>query len=272
MAPHNCACASCGKRPAAFLLDARLERADDLFPVAGLEIGVERVAVAVLVLVEDLLEVMMRNTEHHVGIHGDEAPVAVVGEAPVAGLFRERRHRDVVEPEIEHSVHHARHRGARARAHGHEQRIIAIAEIFAGDAADLSERRFDLRLQILRIGFVVLVEIGADLGGDGETGRHRQAEMRHLGKARALATEEIAHFGAAFGLAAAEAINPLAFFGGSLRGGLYDRLGCGLYDGLGGDFARRGNRLGRPRRTRLRSACAARRGLAGFLHRLTGHF
>ena len=130
----------------------------------------------------------------------------------------------------------------------------------------------EARLQILWIGFVVLVEIGADLGGDGETGRHRQAEMRHLGKARALATEEIAHFGAAFGLAAAEAINPLAFFGGSLRGGLYDRLSCGLYDGLGGDFARRGNRLGRPRRTRLRGARAAHRGLAGFLDRLTGDF
>ena len=35
---------------------------------------------------------------------------------------------------------------ARARAHRDEQRILAVAEFFAGDAADLSERRFDLRL------------------------------------------------------------------------------------------------------------------------------
>ena len=45
-----------------------------------------------LVLVEDFLEVMVRDAEHHVRIHGDEAPIAVIGEALVAGFFRERRH------------------------------------------------------------------------------------------------------------------------------------------------------------------------------------
>ena len=164
-----------------------------MLPVGGIEVGVERVAVAVLVLVEDFLEVMVRDAEHHVRIHGDEAPVAVIGEAPVAGLFRERRDGHVVEAEIEHRVHHARHRSARSRAHRDEQRIFAIAEFLPGDAADLRERSFDLRLQILRIGFAVLVEIRADLGGDGEAGRHRQAEMRHLGEAGALAAKQIAH-------------------------------------------------------------------------------
>ena len=136
---------------------------------------------------------MMLDAEHHVGIHGDEAPVAVVGEAPVAGFLRQRLDGHVVEAEIEHGIHHARHRRARAGAHRDQQRIFAVAEFLAGDAADLGERGLDLRLQILRIGFAVVVEIGADLGGDGEAGRHRQAEMRHLGKARALAAEQIAH-------------------------------------------------------------------------------
>ena len=131
---------------AALLFHALPEAGDELLPVGGIEVGIERVAVAILVLVEDFLEVMVRNAEHHVRIHGDEAPVAVIGEAPVAGLFRQRRDGDVVEPEIEHGIHHARHRDARARAHRHEQRILAVAEFFAGDAADLSERRFDLRL------------------------------------------------------------------------------------------------------------------------------
>ena len=158
--------------------------------------------------VEDFLEVMMRDAEHHVGVHGDEAPVAVIGETPIARFLRQRRDRRVVEAEIEHRIHHARHRRARAGAHRDEQRIFAVAKCFAGDAANFGQRRFDLRLQILRIVFAVGVEMRAELGGDGEAGRHRQAEMRHFGKARAFAAKEIAHIGAAGRLAAAEGVNP----------------------------------------------------------------
>ena len=71
------------------------------------------------------------------------------------------------------------------------------------------ERRLDLRLEVLRIGLAVGVIVGADLGGDGEAGRHRQAEIGHLGKARALAAEQVAHLGRALGLAAAEARRPI---------------------------------------------------------------
>ena len=55
------------------------------------------------------------------------------------------------------------------------------------------------------------VEVGADLGGDGEAGRHRQAEIGHFGEVRALAAEQIAHVGLALGLAVAEGVDPFAF-------------------------------------------------------------
>jgi hypothetical protein len=38
----------------------------------------------------------------------------------------------------------------------------------------------DFRLQVGRVLAVVAVLIGADLGGDGEADRHRQAEVGHL--------------------------------------------------------------------------------------------
>jgi hypothetical protein len=59
--------------------------------------------------------------------------------------------------------------------------------------------------------------VRADRGRDGEAGRHRQAEIGHLGKARAFASEEVAHVGAAFGLAVAEAVDPFGFGGRRLR-------------------------------------------------------
>src|SRR5262249_6193533 len=95
-------------------------------------------------------------------------------------------------------------------------RILGGAERLAGDAADLRERSGDLPLQAFGIGLAVLVVIGADLGGDGEARRHRQAEIRHLGKACALAAEESAHVGAPLRFAVAEAVHPLGFAGRSL--------------------------------------------------------
>ncbi len=105
---------------AAFLLQPLLVVFDQFGPIVGGEIGIERVALPLLVAVEQFLEMLVADAEHNVGIHGDEAPIAVIGKAPVAGLLRQRRHRLVVEAEIKHGVHHARHRGAGAGAHRHQ--------------------------------------------------------------------------------------------------------------------------------------------------------
>jgi len=84
-----------------------LVAADQVDPIVAGEVGVERVALAVLEGIENVLEVGMLEAEHHVGIHGDEAAVAVIGEAAIAGHLGQRFDGGVVEPEIEHGIHHA---------------------------------------------------------------------------------------------------------------------------------------------------------------------
>lgn len=69
---------------AGFARDRVLVLADQIDPVVGGEIRVERVALAVLEGVEDFLEMMMLEPEHHVRIHGDEAAIAVISEAAIA--------------------------------------------------------------------------------------------------------------------------------------------------------------------------------------------
>ncbi len=203
-----------GKRLVMLLGDAHLEPSDDLRPVVGGEIGIEHVAVLVLVLVQNLLEQMRIKPEHHIGIHGDEAAIRVVSEAAITGDPRQGLDGLIVEAEIEHGVHHAGHRRTRAGAHRHQQRIVGIAEpLVVGDATDFDERCLDGRLQLRRIFPVVGIEVGTDLGGDGETGRHRQAKVRHLGEVCALAAEKIAHFGGARRLGAAERIDPFRLGG-----------------------------------------------------------
>ena len=137
-----------------------------------------------------------------------KAAIAVIGEALVAALARQPLDHAVVEPEVEHGVHHARHRDARAGAHRDEQRVVGIAERGAERALDPGERAFDLFPQLGRIGFAVLIKMGADLGGDREAGRHRQPEIAHLGEAGALAAEQVPHVGAPLGGAAAKPVDP----------------------------------------------------------------
>ena len=107
----------------AFLLYALFEKPYHLLPIVRFKIGVQRVAAALLVLVENFFKTMMSDAEHHVGVHGDEAAITVEGKAPVAGFFGKRGDGRVVETKIENGVHHARHRGASAGPHGDKQRI-----------------------------------------------------------------------------------------------------------------------------------------------------
>ncbi len=54
----------------------------------------------------------------------------------------------VVEAEVEDGVHHAGHGGARARAHGDEQRIAHVAELLAGAAFERLQRIVDLGFEV----------------------------------------------------------------------------------------------------------------------------
>ena len=101
------------------------------------------------VVLERLLEQIMVDAEHHIAIHLDEAAIGVIGESAVRGAPREPFDGLVVEAEIEHRIHHARHRGARARAHRYEQRIVDVAETGAGDLAHHVERLAHHRHQSL---------------------------------------------------------------------------------------------------------------------------
>src|SRR5215471_5610366 len=81
------------------------------------------------------------------------------------------------------------------------------------------------------------VEITAHFGRNGETGRNRQAQTRHLGEIGALAAEQIAHLSSALRLAAAEGIDPLGgrrFGGNGFGSGEFGSGGFGD-GGLGGD-------------------------------------
>jgi len=133
----------------------------------------------------------------------------VVGKAGVAALGDDALYGLVVETEVEDRVHHPRHRGAGPGTHRDQQRVGAVAELLAHELFNPGQVLVDLGLETGRVVAVVLVEFGADFGGDGEPGRHRQADAGHLRQVGSLAAQQILHVATPFGNPIAEEIDIL---------------------------------------------------------------
>jgi len=227
-----------------------LEAADELLLVVGGELGVLDVGVVALVLegVDDGLErlvvlvLALLDAEDHIAVHLDEAAVAVPGEAGVVGGVLEGDDGLVVEAEVENGIHHPGHGFAGAGADGDQQwHAGGGAELCAHDALDVGEAGLHLGLELLGVGALVGVVVGADFGGDSESGRHGQADAGHLVEVGALAAEQGLHGAVAVGLAGAEEVDVLRGLarGGATGGARLLRRGRGL---LGGGFLRFGFR------------------------------
>src|SRR6516162_1208524 len=74
---------------------------------------------------------MMVDAEDDLRVHLDEAPIAVIGKALVAAFAGQPDDRPIVEPEVQHGVHHPRHRDASSRAHRYQQRIAEVTKTCA---------------------------------------------------------------------------------------------------------------------------------------------
>ena len=176
-----------------------LELDDHLLEVVGIQLGVHLDAAGFLHLVDDDLKALFGKLHDDVGIHLDKAAVAVISEPLVIGQNLDPFDDLVVDAEVEDRVHHAGHRGARARTDRNEQRIARVAELFAGDLLHFGEILINLRLDFGGDGFAVFIITGAGLGCDGEALRDRHAEVGHLGQVRALSAEQLAHLAVALG-------------------------------------------------------------------------
>ncbi len=194
---------------AKLFLDLVLEQADQLLEVVGGEIGVALHAALLLHLFEEVLENVAVEVEHDVGIHLDEAPIGVIGEAGVTALLDHSLDRLIVEAEVEDGVHHPRHRGAGAGAHRDEKWVLRVAELLPHHLLDALQVLIHLRLEFGGVLAVILVEFDADLGGNSEPRRHRQADGGHLRQVGPFAAEQVLHLPFAFGLAGTEEIHIL---------------------------------------------------------------
>ena len=179
------------------------------FSALGLKLVIELHLLALLDAVEDVLELLLGNIQHHVAEHLDQAAIGVIRKAGIAAALGQRFDGLVVEAEVQNRVHHAGHRELRARADGNQQRILAGAELLPLQLFQPVKRcvhfGIDLRADLSAHVFA------AGLGLNGESRRHRQSGVGHLGQACALAAQNILHAAVAVRFAVTEEVHILGW-------------------------------------------------------------
>ena len=167
-----------------------LELLGERLEVVGVEFGVEFDALLLFHLVDELFEIFLADFHDDIGVHLNEAAVAVVSKTGVARLFGESDDDFVVETEVEDGVHHAGHRSACAGADGNEKRIVERAELLADEFLEFGDVFHNFRLNPVADFLTVEVVLRARLGGDGEALRHGHTELGHFGEVGAFAAEK----------------------------------------------------------------------------------
>ena len=156
-----------------------------------------------------MLELLLGNVENHVAEHLDEAAIGVIGKARIVAALGQRFDGLVVEAEVQNRVHHAGHGELCAGADGNQQRIFAGAELLALQLFEPLESGVHLDVD-LRAHLAAHV-FAAGFGLNGESGRHGQSGVGHLGQACAFAAENVLHAAVAVGLAVAEEVDILGW-------------------------------------------------------------
>ena len=186
---------------AELLLVFRLELGGKLFQIGGGQFNVELDALLFFHLVDQLLEILLADLHNDVREHLDEPAIAVVNETLELGIGVARDHRGddlVVQTEVQDGVHHTGHRGASARTHRDEQRVLQIPELLAVDLFHDLDVLHDLRHDLVVDLSAVLVVLRARLGRDRETLGNGKTDVGHLRQVRALTAEEVTHVLVAF--------------------------------------------------------------------------
>ena len=137
---------------------------------------------------------MLWNFHNNIGVHLNEATVGVVSKALILGQLCKAFNDLVVESQVEDGVHHARHGSSCTGADRNQQRVVDVAEFFAGKLFEFSKVFKDFSLDFRADLFAVFIILGACLGCNGEALWNRHTEYGHFCKVCAFAAKQFTHF------------------------------------------------------------------------------
>jgi len=182
-----------GELPVGVLGDDPLERVHQPAQVTLVQVHVVEDALGLLGVLDGILEAVAVHAHDGLAEHLQQPPVGVPGEPLRPGLLGQPVHALVVQADVQHRVHHARHRERRPRADADQQWVARVAE----PAPHLLLQRAQVPGDLVEHPVGELPARGpvgvACLAGDGEPVGHGQPHVGHLGEVGPLPAEQLLH-------------------------------------------------------------------------------
>ncbi len=150
-------------------------------------------------LVDELFKILFADFHNYIGVHLDKSSVAVPCPARIAGSFRKYVYNLFIQTQVQDRVHHTGHRSSSTGTYGNQERILLVTKLLAGNPFHLRDCFHDLAHDLVIDRSAILIILRAGFCCDRKALRHRQTQIRHLGKVRALSAEQVPHGGVTFG-------------------------------------------------------------------------
>ena len=99
-------------------------------------------------LVQGVGEHLAGHLQHGLAEHLQQPPVGIPGEPLVAGFLGQALDAGVVEPDVQHRLHHPGHRELRPGPDTDQQRVVPVAQPAADLVLQMAQRHGDLDPQV----------------------------------------------------------------------------------------------------------------------------
>ena len=145
-------------------------------------------------MIEDVLERLVAQPQHDDAEHLDQAAIGIPDESGVVGETDQPCRCFVAQADVQHRVHHPRHRELCPTSARNQQRRVRVAERLARLCLDARQCCGAFAPHPVGCNGVTVQVGNARRGCDGVTRGDRDAEARHLAEAGSLASEQRPYF------------------------------------------------------------------------------
>jgi len=162
-------------------------------PMVGAQLGLGLDTGFLFDQIDRQFERLIRDSHDHRPKHLDQAAIGIIHKTRVLRVADHALGGFIIETNVEHGIHHARHRKFGARTARDKQRVVTVAKGLASGFLD-DHQGFQLLIPHPIRKDTTAGQIGiAGFGGHREPRRNRHADALHIRQIGTLAPEQAAH-------------------------------------------------------------------------------
>ena len=130
---------------------------------------------------------------HDIRVHLDQPTLRIIDKARIIGLLDKTLPRNVVQADIQHRLHHTRHRSTGTGTDRDQQRVVFVSKSSSHLFLSLLQFLCNLVFQFRWILVVMIVKICTNFCCDRESCWYRKSYINHLSQVCTFSAKEVFH-------------------------------------------------------------------------------